>query len=153
MKAKIGHFTLKIIALVIFLALAVSMVSCNQNGDLSSNGSEDDRSSTASENYATSVSAEESVFNTTNDAQETEKSEGDSENSEVPTVETDSEDALPPSMTFEAYNALTGAEQRAYMDTFPSIEAFFDWYNEAKAAYESTRDTIEYDGSGDLVIG
>jgi hypothetical protein len=48
---------------------------------------------------------------------------------------------------------MDGQAQREYMFSFPNLDDFFNWYNAAKEAYESTRDTIEFDGSGDLVIG
>lgn len=50
---------------------------------------------------------------------------------------------------YEWYNSLSGAEQKAFMETFDSIEAFFDWYNNAKAEYEAQKPGIDV---GDGVI-
>ena len=54
---------------------------------------------------------------------------------------------------YERYNAMSGEEQQAYMESFGSVEAFVSWYNSAREEYESGR--IEIDGSeinaGDLV--
>lgn len=50
--------------------------------------------------------------------------------------------------TYEYYDSRTGDEQFAYMKTFPSVRAFNDWYNAAKAAYDAAqpRETIGSDG-------
>lgn len=50
--------------------------------------------------------------------------------------------------TYEYYRSRTGNEQYAYMQTFPSVRAFNDWYNAAKAAYDAAqpRETIGSDG-------
>lgn len=71
------------------------------------------------------------------------------------------EEATAPSVStenmteFERYNAMTGEEQMAFMNSFDSIEAFFDWYNAAKAEYDALHPNIDIgDGvidAGDLV--
>lgn len=38
-------------------------------------------------------------------------------------------------LTYEEFAELSGQEQREYFDTFASIEDFFVWYEEARAAY------------------
>lgn len=50
--------------------------------------------------------------------------------------------------TYEYYISRTGDEQYAYMETFPSLRDFNNWYNAAKAAYNATypRETIGPDG-------
>lgn len=50
--------------------------------------------------------------------------------------------------TYEYYVSRTGDEQYAYMQTFPSLRAFNDWYNAAKAAYDAAqpKETIGADG-------
>lgn len=53
---------------------------------------------------------------------------------------------------FEWYNALSGEEQMAYMESFDSMAAFFDWYNAAKAEYEQLHPSIEI-GNGEIDIG
>lgn len=43
-------------------------------------------------------------------------------------------------------------QQRAYMESFFSIDAFFEWFNKAKEAYEEANPPIEV-GSGTIDIG
>lgn len=58
---------------------------------------------------------------------------------------------------YEAFEALSGSEQMAYMQSFSSVEAFFAWYNAAKAAYEEANPSIEIGGDGsvdlDQIVG
>ena len=53
-------------------------------------------------------------------------------------------------LTYEEYQALSGAEQMAYMESFPSVQDFFAWYNEAKAKYDAEQDRIEIGGDGNI---
>ena len=54
-------------------------------------------------------------------------------------------------MTYEEYMALDGKEQEEYMKSFSSIDAFFDWYNDAKDTYEKENPSIEVgDGPIDM---
>ncbi len=53
-------------------------------------------------------------------------------------------------MTYEIFRNLTPAQQRAYQESFESIEAFFEWYNAAVAAYEAANPPIVV-GPGDIV--
>ena len=48
-------------------------------------------------------------------------------------------------LTYESYEAMTEEQQIAFMETFESIEAFFEWYNTAKAEYETQNPGIEID--------
>ena len=50
---------------------------------------------------------------------------------------------------YEAFMALEPAAQRAYMESFESVDAFFKWYNAAKEAYEQAHPSIDV---GDGVI-
>ncbi len=52
------------------------------------------------------------------------------------------------SMTYEQFQAMTGAEQRAFQASFPDIDAFFEWYNAAKETYEKENPSIEIGGDG-----
>ena len=56
-------------------------------------------------------------------------------------------------LTYEEYNALSGEEQEAYFNTFPSIEAFFEWYNLAKDQYEKDHPAIEIDPDSTIDLG
>ena len=53
---------------------------------------------------------------------------------------------------YERFMNMTPAEQRAFMEDFDDIEAFFDWYNAAKFAYEQANPAIDV-GEGDINIG
>ena len=55
-------------------------------------------------------------------------------------------------LTYEEYIALSGAEQNAYCQSFPSLRAFNDWYNAAKKAYDEAqpKETIGPDGNINL---
>ena len=50
---------------------------------------------------------------------------------------------------YETFVAMDPALQRAYMESFESMEAFFEWYNAAKEAYEQAHPSIDV---GDGVI-
>lgn len=54
------------------------------------------------------------------------------------------------SLSYEEYIAMSGEEQQKYFESFESVEAFFEWYNAAKAEYEANREEIEVDGEIDL---
>jgi hypothetical protein len=53
---------------------------------------------------------------------------------------------------YEWYHSLSGEQQMAYMETFDSLAAFFDWYNAAKEEHEKLKPGIEI-GSGDIDFG
>ena len=59
--------------------------------------------------------------------------------------------AEPIYLTYEQYIALSGPEQEAYYDSFPSMSAFNAWYQKAWAEYDASipRETI-VDGNIDL---
>ena len=52
-------------------------------------------------------------------------------------------------MTFEAYLAMSGDEQRAFAKSFSSMDAFFLWYDQ-KAEEAGQKDVIEVTGPVDL---
>ena len=60
-------------------------------------------------------------------------------------------------MTYEKFMAMDAAGQQAFINSFPSMDAFFEWFNAAKEAYEASRNEVEIgDGSfdiGDLING
>ena len=52
---------------------------------------------------------------------------------------------------YETFTAMDPALQRAYMESFESMDAFFEWYNAAKEAYEQEHPSIDVgDGIVDL---
>lgn len=48
----------------------------------------------------------------------------------------------PEELTYEEFEALSPAEKRKYQESFGDIEAFFNWYDAAKAAYEKEHPPI-----------
>ncbi len=56
-------------------------------------------------------------------------------------------------ITYEEYMAMSGAEQQEYMMSFSSIEAFFEWFNAAKAKYDAEHPSIEIGGDGSIDLG
>ena len=54
-------------------------------------------------------------------------------------------------LDYETFTAMDPAEQRVYMESFESLDAFFEWYNAAKEAYEREHPAIDVgDGVVDL---
>ena len=56
-------------------------------------------------------------------------------------------------MTYEKYNAMSGAEQQAYFNTYSNPMDFFTWYNAAKAEYEASQERIEIGAGGTIDLG
>ena len=54
----------------------------------------------------------------------------------------------PEKMDYQTFQSLTGAEQRAFQESFESLDAFFEWYNAAKEAYDKENPSIEIGDSG-----
>ena len=70
--------------------------------------------------------------------------------------ETDDNTSDVQSSDYEDFQKMTPAEQQAYMSSFDSIEAFFAWYEAAKAEHEAANPPIDVgDGNIDLdeIIG
>ena len=53
-------------------------------------------------------------------------------------------------LTYESYEAMNEAQQIEFMETFESVEAFFEWYNTAKTEYEDQNTAIEV-GEGGII--
>lgn len=53
---------------------------------------------------------------------------------------------------YEIYQSMSGREQKEYMESFDSIDAFFDWYNNAKEEYEANNKGIVV-GGGSIDLG
>lgn len=52
-------------------------------------------------------------------------------------------------LSYEEYMAMSADEQYEYYMSFETPEAFFEWYNAAKAEYDAKADEtkVEYDGT------
>lgn len=49
-------------------------------------------------------------------------------------------------MTYEKYNSMSAGEQMAFFNSFESPEAFTAWYQNAKAEYESQKNSVDVNG-------
>ncbi len=58
-------------------------------------------------------------------------------------------ETVPVQLRFEEYLAMTGEEQYAYAQTFPSMMDYVNWYNAARAEYDQN-EAIEITGPVDL---
>lgn len=88
--------------------------------------------------------------NETPTTKDEETTTGASETTTESAVEATTPDVAPEAMTYEAFIALTPAEQRLYQESFPDLDAFFEWYNSAKEKYEKENPPIDIDGPIDL---
>ena len=70
---------------------------------------------------------------------------GDSVPETKPSNPTEGSDTL---MTYERFQAMTGAEQFAFQSSFANLDAFFAWYNAAKEAYDKENPSIEIGSDG-----
>lgn len=57
----------------------------------------------------------------------------------------------PEDVDYRMFMDMTPAEQQAFMESFESIEAFFEWFEEAKAKYEAENPPIDV-GDGNVTI-
>ncbi len=67
----------------------------------------------------------------------------------VEPVEPDVPLPAPGELSYEDYNAMSAASQRAYMESFENVEDFFVWYYDAKDTYDAEHPDIDV---GDGVI-
>ena len=54
-------------------------------------------------------------------------------------------------VTYEEYHAMSGEQQAAFINTFESYDAFFEWYNAAEQEYKDNMKPI--DGSTPIELG
>lgn len=54
--------------------------------------------------------------------------------------------------TYEAYQAMTSAEQQAFSDKFSSVKSFIGWYWYAKEEYDNNQDVIVIGPNGGIDI-
>ena len=69
---------------------------------------------------------------------------------ETKPVETQPKDPL--AEEYAAYLRMSPAEQQAFFESFDSPDAFFNWYNTAKAAYDASEHYIDISG-GNVNLG
>ncbi len=63
--------------------------------------------------------------------------------------------ATPPGgvCTYEEYQNMTDAEQKAYRNSFPSISDYFAWLGAAMEEYENSQNKVEIGGDGSVDLG
>lgn len=68
-------------------------------------------------------------------------------------TEPENQETTPPASStqsdYEIFQAMTPSEQQAYMESFESIDAFFDWYDQAKSEHEAANPSIDV-GNGNI---
>lgn len=68
----------------------------------------------------------------------------------APTPSSTPTPTLPPAgsdeVDYEAFQAMSPAQQQAHMESFADLDQFFDWYNAEKEKYEKEHPSIEVDG-------
>ena len=66
-----------------------------------------------------------------------------------PTEGTQKEDPEP--LTYEEYLSLTPAQQQAYCESFSSMEAYMQWYNQAAEEYNKKNDSTQAENNAGQV--
>ena len=61
-----------------------------------------------------------------------------------------SDDTAKLSAEYEAFCAMTGAEKKAYQNSFETIDAFFEWYDAAMEAYNKEHPPTEIGSDGTI---
>ena len=105
--------------------------------------------SSAESNSSVSTSSSEGSSSNSNNAPSINSSSKPSGGSSSSGSSSGSSEA-PKALGFEEYIAMSGEEQKKYMESFSSVEAFFAWYNDAKAKYDEENAGIEIDGEINL---
>lgn len=63
-----------------------------------------------------------------------------------PTDSTEPSGGDAPAKDYTWFQNLSASEQQAWMDSFENIDAFFEWYNDAKEKHEEANHSIEVNG-------
>lgn len=95
--------------------------------------------------------AEDTLSGESNKPTETIKNEDPKETTEPEGTVTDAPETQPPMpepILFEEYQAMSGSEQYAYFQSFPSPEDFFIWYNAAVQDYQARNPGVEIGPGG-----
>lgn len=98
------------------------------------------------EEMESSVSVTETIEETTAENVSVDGSDETSNSEETSSEDQKTEYTGHVSTEYEKYLSMSGAEQKAYMESFASVEAFFDWLNAAKEEHERLNPVIEITG-------
>ena len=75
--------------------------------------------------------------------------DGSAPEGQPPASESDQPEKL---LTYEEYWLMDGKSQAEYYNSFGSDEAFFEWYNAAKAEYDAAHPGVDA-GDGEIDLG
>ena len=124
--------------------------------EVSSEPTDDGKSETADTPSGTDTTdTSEPDSTTTPDTTEPTTPDTTEPDSDEPDSDEPDTSAGPPSpeeCTYEMYNNMTGYEQKDFLESFPSVEEFFNWYHKAKDEYDKQNPEIEI-GDGPITIG
>ena len=164
----------KLLILLVALLVAVALCACGSSGDATQPNADPTENNVTTQPNATGNAVTEptsgtevtdpeattgDVENTQPDATEPSATEEPTEPTATttptePQVETTEPVATEPTtqkVTYEDYYyKFTAEEQLAFINSFESIEAFFEWNTAAKEEYENNMKPINPDGSIDL---
>lgn len=173
----------KILLFVLMTALLLAMIGCGkQTGETqptTTQATTEPSGTTSAETTENMGALEDSDFGdeteeTTSPTEETEPLETDPLETDPEETDPEETDPVAPEATkpteapagdgntdplvaeYEAFTALAPAEQQKFVESFATIDQFFNWYNAAKAAYEAANPPIDVgDGKIDLeeIIG
>ena len=96
------------------------------------------------------------VIFATNSFPDIDSTTGTQNDQTVDTQETTEEtvDSTFPTVSYEEYQSMSGADRQAYYEKFPSASSFNAWLNAAREAYEADRATIPtINGDNPIDIG
>lgn len=111
--------------------------SSDSSNDSNSNNKDSKDNKTPSNQNDKEDPTAELPSNSKNDGDENTTTESDNEN------QNDSDNLNEKVVTYEMYHSMSADKQREYLESFESIEKFFDWYNKAKEEYEKQNPDIE----------
>ena len=84
---------------------------------------------------------------------ETTQSTESTDPTETTTATEPTEAPAAPKTDYEVYMSKSAEEQQKFLESFPSVQDFFIWLENAKKEYEASRDYIEIGGNGPVDIG
>ena len=148
-------FIKKFIPLALMAALLLGAAGCNSNNDQAPANTNEPTQNAAGEQSQTGTQNENpsqpvmsdgvEEWNDTISKDGTTAPTQNQQPTEVPT--------LPPAgtkLTYAQYLAMTTSQQQEYFKSFDTVDAFYEWLEEAEAEYEKNQNTVTGDGTLDL---
>lgn len=94
---------------------------------------------------------EDTTEETTKPAEATKPNNTEPEDTTVPSTEPE-QDPERTKTEYELYMEMSAEEQKKKLESFATVQEFFDWLERAKQEYEDSLDYIEIDGNGPVDI-